>query len=115
MGCNCKAKSANANVGYSIEENEGLFQKVVKNIIKVFVFLVSLLLLPFIMGLIIWYMFEMLVLNQNLDLAKILGYVIKKAKRFDRKDDDEEFEDDDDLTEDDVTLLDADEITEKSD
>ena len=64
---------------------------------------------------VIWFMFDMIVLNQNIDLKKILGYVVGKAKRFNREDD-EDFEDElEYLTEDDVVLLDSEDITDKRD
>jgi hypothetical protein len=111
--CGCKADNA---IKASVSNNEGLFQKIVKNVIKVIGFLISLIFLPFIMAIVVWFMFDMIVLNQNIDLGKILNYVIGKAKRFNQEDD-EDYEDDEleDLTEDDVTLLNAEDITEKRD
>jgi len=67
---------------------------------------------------IVWFMFDTIVLNTEVDLTKIMDKFITKAKFFNNDDDEEDYDDDyvdiDTLTENDVIALNVEDITNKS-
>jgi hypothetical protein len=85
-------------------------QTVIKYTLKVLGFLVLVAALPIINLYIIWFIFNMLVLNKNIDVKPILLTLGNKFKQKDYDEDDEEYNE---LTEDDVELLDVEDITNK--
>ncbi len=111
MSCNCK----NGQSMESMLENENknpksVGQTVIKYTLKVLGFLVLVAALPIINLYIIWFIFNMLVLNKNIDVKPILLTLGNKFKQKDYDEDDEEYNE---LTEDDVELLDVEDITNK--
>lgn len=111
MSCNCK----NGQSMESMLENENknpksVGQTVIKYTLKVLGFLVLMAALPIINLYIIWFIFNMLVLNKNIDVKPILLTLGNKFKQKDYDEDDEEYNE---LTEDDVELLDVEDITNK--
>jgi len=114
MGCGCKGNVSNSP---KIKFGDLTFKAKLKRLgfysLKSLVFLLGLAFLPIINIAIIWFMFNIIVLNKEFNVKdivfQILGNVLKK-KDDDDDDDDDEFEDYD---EDDVELLDAEEITYK--
>jgi len=120
MGCNCK-NSMEMPQGYvSVEnENENLIGKSIKYFAKFIGFLIGVALTPIIMLVIIWFMFDTIVLNKDIDLRKVVNKFVK-ANNFIFKEGDEYDDDDDDddvfeeLTEDDVVLVNVEDITQKT-
>ena len=111
MSCNCK----NGQSMESMLENENknpksVGQTVIKYTLKVLGFLILVAALPIINLYIIWFIFNMLVLNKNIDVKPILLTLGNKFKQKDYDEDDEEYNE---LTEDDVELLDVEDITNK--
>lgn len=119
MGCNCKSSNLSPINGENIIKEKPL-QLTLKYVAKTIGFLIALALLPIIMVVIIWFMFDVIILNKNVDLRIILDKFIKHEKYFNSnyEDDDDEDDDDDDedeyLTEDDVVMLNVEDITNKS-
>ena len=113
MSCNCK-NSGEMPQNYVLEENENLVATIIKYVVKFIGFLVGVALLPLIMIAIIWFMFDTIVLNKDIDLRRVINRFVKANKFFTKDDDDEDDDDDDDLTEDDVIMLNVEDITNKS-
>lgn len=111
MGCGCNTKIKKTNdketqqyevleTGKSFNFNEKnvelpVLDFIVKNLIKIVGFTLSLLLLPIIMIAVIWFLFQLLVLNQEIDMKKIFTAVTSKLRRF-NEDYEDELEDDED-------------------
>ena len=118
MGCNCK----NSNNFEQTEEtnNKNILENVLKYFFKSLGFIVSLILLPIIIGAVIWFLFDVIVLNKNVDLGRIVKLVAKNIKKFnedsDEYDDDEEDDDDEfeELNEEDYIALNVEDITDKT-
>ena len=116
MGFNCKTSNSSPRIGENIIK-EKPFQLTLKYIAKTIGFLIALALLPIIMVIIIWFMFDIIILNKEVDLRIILDKFIKHEKYFNsnyEEDDDDDDDDDEDLTEDDVVMLNVEDITNKS-
>lgn len=117
MGCNCK--NTDGTQQYNVlKENEGLSATIIKYLAKTLGFLVGMLFLPIIMLIIVWFMFDTIVLNKDIDLRRVINRFVK-ANKFFTKDDDEDDDDDDEdedeyLTEDDVIMVNVEDITNKS-
>jgi hypothetical protein len=94
------------------KNKKSVTQTVIKYTLKILGFLVLVAALPLINLYIIWLMFNMLVLNKNIDVKPIL---LSLGNKFKQKDDDDDEDDDEynELTEDDVILLDVEDITNK--
>jgi hypothetical protein len=116
MGCNCKNKKSldySINTVESSENSEPLFDVIVKYAAKIIGFLVAVCLMPLIMLVIIWFMFDVIVLTKEIDLTKILDKFVNKAKYFneeDDEDDDDDYADIDTVSEDKLIMLNAEEI-----
>jgi len=115
MGCNCK--NTDGVKEYNVlTQNEGVTATIVKYLAKTLGFLVGMLLLPIIMLAIVWFMFDTIVLNKDIDLRLVINKFVK-ANKFFMKDDDDDYDDDDDddeLTEEDVIMVNVEDITNKS-
>ena len=112
MGCNCKSKE-----GFIKEvDDSSAFSKIVKFSAKLIGFFIGLLFIPIIILAIVWFMFDTIVLNTEVDLTKIMDKFITKARFFNDDDDEEEYDeiDIDALTENDVIALNVEDITNKS-
>jgi hypothetical protein len=114
MGCNCK----NSNDFEYTEKttNKTIFETIVKYSLKSLAFLLTLVLLPIIMIAIVWFLFDIIVLNKTVDLGRIVRVVAKNIGRF--NEDDEDYDDDDDdfeeINEEDYIALNVEDITEKT-
>lgn len=102
-------------MGDSVQsEPKSFFETFVKYSLKTFMFLMFLIALPFINLYIIYLSFNIIVLNESVDIKPLLLAIGNKFKPKDDDDDDlideEEFES---LTEEDVVLLDSEDITDK--
>lgn len=115
MGCNCKGTVSMEELAKNNQSKPtSFFQNFIKYSLKTFMFLIFLVSLPFINLYIIYLSFSIIVLNQSVDIKPLLFAIGDKFKPKD--DDDDDLIDDDEfenLTEDDVILLDAEDITEK--
>lgn len=117
MSCGCKSKKIVENgvkiKSFNFNETKTSNSKlnfVIKNIFKLLSFFIALvILLPIITIAIVWFMFELLVLNQEVDMKKILILLSSKLKPFNV----ENIESEDDEDEDDVVykMLDVEDIT----
>lgn len=89
--CNCKVSGDN-------QDNSTIttfsIQNVLKYSAKIVGFLIGILLLPLIIVAIIWFMFDIMVLNKDVNLAIILSKIVKinKAILEDDEEEDEYFE-----------------------
>jgi hypothetical protein len=94
------------------EKPQNLAQNLTKYTLKILGFLFMMILLPIINLAIIWYIFKMFVLNEKVDIKPLLMAIGTKYKP---KDEDEEIDEDDydSLTDDDVILVNAEDITNK--
>jgi hypothetical protein len=111
MGCGCKGNvSNNTKVNFGDLTYKAKLRRVGFYALKGLAFLIGIALLPIINIAIIWFMFNIIVLNKEFNVKdivfQILGSVLKKR---DNEDDDDD--DDEEYDEDDVDLLDAEEIT----
>jgi len=119
MGCNCKADK-----GFEPSEKSKFFKLsnkekgslILHYFFKVIGFLIGVALLPIINLVIIWFMFNTIVLTKEVSIMK-LAKKIMGGKKY--TDDDDYYDDDDDdddfeeLTEDDVIMVDVEDITNK--
>jgi len=111
MSCNCKNGGASQTFDTTSNKSKN---NVTKYVLKSFIFLVSLILLPVIIGFVVWVMFKIIVLNDSVDLKPLMVSMLRSLQansdEEDEEIDDEEFYS---LTEDDVILMEADDITNK--
>jgi hypothetical protein len=110
----CKSCKSSGAMIPEIKKDEKLGGRIVKYAAKTIGFLVAVALLPLINLVIIWFMFETIVLNKDVDIRAVVSKYI--TDRNERKEDEEDEEDEDDefLTEDDVIMLNVEDITNKS-
>lgn len=114
MSCNCK-NGTNINELMGDGKTTSASHTVIKYSLKIMGFLLLLLALPLINIYIIWLMFDMLVLNNNVDIKPLLLALGKKFEVKEEDDEEEELTEEEfmELTEDDVVLIDSEEIIEK--
>ena len=110
MGCGCKNKKSNGNVSGNQTETLSKKMLIIHYSLKVFGFLVFIVLLPIINIGILVITFKMLVLSEDIDLKPMIKSIYDKLKYKTKKDDDD---DDDELVEDDFELMEVEDITEK--
>jgi hypothetical protein len=91
-------------------QSENKTNTLVKYTLKVFAFIVFLILSPFIFLGVLWLGFKMLVLNDSIDIKPILNFLAKKLKDEKSEFDDIDFDDIDDS---DLVMLDVEDITYK--
>ena len=116
MGCNCKG-SNDFEYKEKSDNNNSVTQKITKYFFKTLAFSICLVFLPLIMLAIVWFLFDILVLNKNVDLGRIVRIVAKNIKRFNEdydEDDDDDFDEDDNFDEDDYIMLNVEDITDKT-
>lgn len=110
-GCGCKSEN-------TVVENNGEFnlkETLSGYPLKMIVFLLALITVPFIMVMVIYFMFNTLVLNKDVDIKPLLLMIGNKFKPNDDDDydDDEDDEDINELTYDDVVVYGVEEIERK--
>jgi hypothetical protein len=112
MGCNCKADKNTPNYNGDEENVNVNIPKTIGNyILKTIGFLLFIIALPVVNVLIIGYVFNILILNKNVDLKPVLFSILSKFKvKDDEDDEDDEDEDYYHLTEDDVEMEGVEEI-----
>lgn len=113
MSCNCKNDKTLEKISNNDEINN---KKTTQNIgnysLRFLGFLITMLLLPIINVLIIWFIFRTLVLDKDVNMKEIMTFIANKIKKPDY--DDEDDDDFDSLTEDDVVMVDVEDITNNS-
>jgi hypothetical protein len=111
----CKSCKSSGFVPPVSANDDSIVQKIIKYTAKIIGFLVGVSLIPIISLVIIWFMFDTIVLNKQVDLRHIINKYVKRVDYDDDyNDDDEEYYDDDEFTEENFTLLSVDDITTKS-
>jgi hypothetical protein len=94
MGCNCKVSGGGSQIQDKLEPKSGV-QMLLKYTAKILGFLIGVLLLPLMVIGIIWFMFDIIVLNKDVDLSIFLKKVVKINKALMEDDEDDEDEEDD--------------------
>ena len=113
MGCNCK--NSNSFEYNETKEKQSIFKNIIKYFFKVIGFLFLMLFLPIIMLVIIWFLFDIIVLNKNVDLGKLVKTIATKIKIFNENNgDDYDEEDDEFLNEENYIALNVEDITNKT-
>lgn len=109
MGCNCKSGASSTSTSSTQKtESSSVVQTFFKYSAKIMGFLIGVLLLPFIMLGVIWFMFDTIVLNKEVDLTLILKKIVKINKVVFQDDDEEEdddYEDYEDLDDDEIGYI----------
>ncbi len=113
MSCGCKT-----NVNYE-PNNDGSEKKInlgfTNIIVKILAFSFMMLLLPVIMLAIIWFIFELIILNKEVDIKRVVKVLSSKIKPFnegfEEDDEEEDEEDDDEFTEENYEMIDVEDIT----
>jgi len=112
MGCNCKSDLKTEDYLDDSKTKKPInFKNIGFYSLKLFAFLILLVLLPILNLYIIWLMFNIVVLNKNVDIKPLLKSI---GDKFREKDNDEDVIDDeefDNLTEEDVVLMDSEDLT----
>lgn len=114
MSCNCKNGQSGQSMNEMLNKESrpiNLVQNLFKYTLKTLAFILMVIVLPIINLFIIWFLFNTLVLNKNIDIKPLLLAIGNKFKEKEEEDiDEEELYS---LTEDDVTMLDVEDITNK--
>ena len=133
MGCGCKLKNDSkiqkkqetkeikkvnkvTNVFTKSRKKEKLNFKnigkfIIKNTFKILAFLLALFLVPIIALASIWFMFELLVLNQDIDMVKITKVLSSKLKFANESNFNLDDEDDEEFNSDDYVAIDVEDIS----
>jgi ATP-dependent Zn protease len=108
MSCNCKTNSKQIKGKKTLNPNYKT-----NFILRLISFLIGLIFLPVIMVAVIWFMFDLLMLNKEIDMQKIVMVLTSKIKPFNEDDDFsyDENDEDDEFTEENYEILDVEEIT----
>jgi hypothetical protein len=102
MGCGCKTKEK-----INESSNNAVNNRSVSNIIVgLLAFILSFFLIPFMVIAMVWFMFDLLVLNKEIDMKRIITVLSSKIKRFNE----DEEEDDFDIEEDDFDIEEFEEL-----
>jgi ATP-dependent Zn protease len=115
MGCGCKTDNNYEpnSEGSNNEEKRG----VTNILVRLLAFILMMVFLPIIMIAIIWFIFELIMLNKEIDMKKIVKVLSSKIKPFNEgyEEDDDDYEDDDDddndFTEENYEMVDVEDIT----
>jgi hypothetical protein len=127
MGCGCTKNGKyepildNSIDNLNNGENKTTFSGSTNIILRILAFILMLGTLPIIMVAIIWFMFELLILNKEMDMKRIVRGLTAKIKPFnegyvenedyDDEDDDEDYDDDVEFNEENYEMVDVDDIT----
>lgn len=106
-GCGCKSDNVTVenNGEFNLKESLNGYP------LKMVVFLLALITVPFIMVMVIYFMFNTLVLNKDVDIKPLLLMIGNKFKTSaDDYEEDDDYEEVGDLTEDDVVVYGVEEI-----
>jgi ATP-dependent Zn protease len=113
MGCGCKT---NNNYEPNSEGSNNNKKKSFSNIlIRLLAFMLIMVFLPIIIIAIIWFVFELVMLNKEIDMKKFINVMSSKIKPFNEdyeyNNDEDDDEDDDEFTEENYEMVDVEEIT----
>jgi phosphopantothenoylcysteine synthetase/decarboxylase len=112
MGCGCKTGNNYEpnSEGSNNEEKRG-FSNI---ILRLLAFMLMMVFLPIIMIAIIWFIFELVILNKEIDMKKIVRVMSSKIKPFNEDyedDEDDDYDDDDEFTEENYEMVDVEDVT----
>lgn len=115
MSCGCKTnsfKSSKSDV-FPKELNVNITNSFSNFLVKILAFSLMMLLLPVIMLAIIWFIFELIMLNKEIDMKKVVRVLSSKIKPFneDYEQDDDEEDEEDEFTEENYEMVDVEDIT----
>lgn len=125
MSCGCKAKKGEETPINLLDNNENKPKvSIITNIIhysmKILGFLIAMVLLPIIMVIIAYYIFNLIVMTKEIDIKPLFISVskfMKKVAKDNDEDDDDDDEDEDaeweEINQDEFELIGVDEITNK--
>lgn len=91
--CNCKISENNKDIQKI--ESKSIIQNILKYFAKILGFLIGMILLPLMVIGIIWFMFDIMVLNKNVDLTIFFKKIVKINKVIFEDEDDNDDDDDD--------------------
>ena len=120
MGCGCKTNTkyeSNYDSSNKRPNNNKITSGYSIFLIRVLAFILSLFLLPIIMIAIIWFMFELFLLNKEIDMKKIVTVLSSKIRPFNEgyeeeyDDDDYENDADDEFNEENYEMVGVEDIT----
>lgn len=112
MGCSCKNGNTMDEMLSTDKKKITSTQKVSKYTLKVIAFLLMLLALPLINLYLIWLMFKMLVMNEDIDIKPLLMAIGNKFKNNQEDYDDDDFEED--FNEEDLITVNVEDISNKT-
>lgn len=95
MSCNCK-NSGEIDVNNEPKEKLSLPHNIIKYVLKVFGFIIGVCLTPIILITIIWFMFDIIVLNKGVNLSFLFKKLVKINKAImeeDELDEDNSYDD----------------------
>jgi hypothetical protein len=115
MGCNCKSQNIDDILNVD-RPKLNIGELIGKYSLKILLFSLMIIMLPLINLAIIWFMFNTLVLNRDVNIKPLLVALGNQFKEKKYEEDEEEIDEDEfnDLTEDDVIMVDVEDITNKS-
>jgi hypothetical protein len=113
MGCGCKTDN---NYEPNLEGSNNEEKKGFSNIIvRLLAFMLMMVFLPIIMIAIVWFIFELVMLNKEIDMKKIVRVMSSKIKPFnegyEEEDDDYDDDEDDEFIEENYEMVDVEDIT----
>jgi ATP-dependent Zn protease len=115
MSCGCKTSGKEEPNKVGLEKNNKRINGFSNVFIKILAFAFMMLLLPIIMLAIIWFIFELIVLNKEIDMKKIVMFLSSKIKPFNEGyvefEEEDEDDEDDELTEENYEMIDVENIT----
>lgn len=126
MGCGCTKNGKyepildNSIDNLNNSKNKKTFSGSTNIILRILAFVLMMCTLPIIIVAIIWFMFELLILNKEMDMKRIVKGLTAKIKPFNEgyeeyedydDDDDEDYEDDDEFNEENYEMVDVEDIT----
>jgi hypothetical protein len=118
MGCGCKTDGNQVpNLDGSIDmPNDNVNYGISNVILRVLAFILMMFTLPIIMLAVIWFIFELLILNKQINMKKIVKVLSSKLKPFnegyeDDEEDYDDYEDEDEFNEENYEMIDVEDIT----
>lgn len=114
MGCNCKNDKKDTDSNNGEVSKVELKNNIGKYTLKIIAFFIMLLLLPVIIVLIIWFIFNTLVLSKDVDIKPLLLMMGNKFSGNNGHPNDEDDYDDDDYDEDDFIAVNVEDITKRT-
>jgi hypothetical protein len=126
MGCGCKKNGkyeprSKSSIDNSINDETKFRPGGSANVVlRILAFILMVCTLPIIIVAIIWFMFDLLILNKEMDMKRIVRGLTSKIKPFNEgyeededyeDDDDDDYDDDDEFNEENYEMIDVEDIT----